>query len=273
MTDKAERHEITMKSVLFRLPGMDAVTIRRDIDYGTSHDGRLTTDLYYPSEPRALTRTPAVVFVLGYSDVGVQRILGCKAKEMRSYVSWAQLAAASGLIGVTYSTIDPPTDTRLLLRYLREHAEELGIDERRIGIWACSGNVPNALATLIHAEDDVKCAALCYGYMLDIDGSTWVADAARQIGFTNPCAGKSVEDLPGELPILIVRAGQDETPNLNKSIDRFVSHALNANLPITFVNYPRGPHAFDLFDDSEASREIIRGVLDFIRSRVLDQSA
>ena len=33
---------------------------------------------------------------------------------------------------------------------------------------------------------------------------------------------------------------------------------------ITFVNYPTTPHTFDIMDDSERSREIIRQILSFI---------
>ena len=41
---------------------------------------------------------------------------------MESYISWSRLAAASGLIGVTYTTgVDPVADTRAVMRYLRAH--------------------------------------------------------------------------------------------------------------------------------------------------------
>jgi acetyl esterase/lipase len=65
--------------------------------------------------------------------------------------------------------------------------------------------------------------------------------------------------------MFIARAGRDEMPHLNDSIDRFVEKALEANLPITLVNHPEGPHAFDLFDDSEASRNVIEQLLGFLR--------
>jgi hypothetical protein len=139
------------------------------------------------------------------------------------------------------------------------------VDEQRIGVWACSGNVPNALAVLMQeARGALKCAVLCYGYMLDLDGSTAVAETARQWGFVNPCAGKSVDDLPGDLPLFIARAGQDQ-PRLNDALDRFVLMALTGNLPITLVNHPAAPHAFDLLDASETSREIIRRILAFLQ--------
>ena len=45
-------------------------------------------------------------------------------------------------------------DLDALLEYLRRNAEELGIDEKRIGVWACSGNVPNALSQAGEQGDD-----------------------------------------------------------------------------------------------------------------------
>jgi acetyl esterase/lipase len=118
---------------------------------------------------------------------------------------------------------------------------------------------------LLH-DDGVKCAALCYPFLLDLDGATAVADAAKAFGFVNPGAGQSVDDLPKDVPLFIARAGKDQTPRLNETLDRFVAAALAANLPITVVNHPTAPHAFDLYDDSEASREIVRQVLAFLRA-------
>jgi hypothetical protein len=54
-------------------------------------------------------------------------------------------------------------------------------------------------------------------------------------------------------------------PHLNETIDRFMIKALSCNLPITFVNHPSAPHAFDLFDPSETTREIIRRILAFMQ--------
>jgi hypothetical protein len=134
-------------------------------------------------------------------------------------------------------------------------------------VWACSGNVPNALSLLTEdASAYLKCAVLCYGYMLDLDGSTQVADAARQFGFVNPCAGKSMDDIALDIPLFVARAGRDEMPGLNPALDRFLVTALSRNLPITFANHSRAPHAFDLFHDSAISREIIRQLLGFLKT-------
>src|SRR5437867_10355368 len=50
---------------------------------------------------------------------------------------------------------------------------------------------------------------------------------------------------------------------------RFLVKALACNLPISFVNHPEAPHAFDLFHDSETSRGIISRILPFLQSHLL----
>ena len=44
-----------------------------------------------------------------------------------------------------------------------------------------------------------------------------------------------------------------------------IQGALARNLPITVVNHATGPHAFDVFDDSPASREVVRQSLAFLQ--------
>jgi dienelactone hydrolase len=117
--------------------------------------------------------------------------------------------------------------------------------------------------------DYLKCAILYYGFMLDDDGSNNVAEGAETVGFANPCVGRTVNDLPRDVPLFIVRAGQDDIPGLNETIDRFLGKAVARNMPVTFTNYPDGPHGFDLKDDSEASREIIRQTLAFMQFHLL----
>jgi acetyl esterase/lipase len=207
-----------------------------------------------------------VVIVAGFPDPGFQKIVGCKFKEMGSSISWARLISASGLVAITYANRNPVADVHTLLHHLGANGASLGIDGARIGLWASSGNVPLALSLLLATEDTPpKCAALCYGYMMDLGASTGVADAARTFGFANPCAGKSVGDLRQDIPLFLARAGSDEMPRLNETLDRFVVEALARDLPLTLANLASAPHAFDLFHDTAASRETIRQILAFLR--------
>jgi hypothetical protein len=266
MSQEDRRHEMARKRVVYQVPAMDAVTVRRDEAFPAADGEALSLDLYLPPDGSGVAPRPAVVFVIGYSDAGAKRIVGCRAKEMESFISWARLTAALGMAAITYTTgTDPAADARAVLRHLRQCADGRGIDRERIGLWACSGHVPNALSVLMEEGESLRCAALLYGYMLDLDGSAAVAEGARAFGFVNPAAGRSVADLPRTTPLFIARAGRDEIPGLNETIDRFSAGALAGNLPVTLVNHPTAPHAFDLDDDSETSREVIRQALAFLR--------
>ncbi len=266
MSRDSDEEHISKKTVVYRLDGIDDVQVRRDVAYRTSEAETMTMDVYYPPSAFEGARVPAVVFVAGFPDAGYEAKLGCKFKEMGATVSWARLTAATGLAAITYTNREPATDLDVLLRHVRQNAAHLGIDEGRIGLWAGSGNVPLALSALMRdGHDDLKCAVLCYGIMLDLDGFTHVAEAAETWGFVNPCAGKSIAELRDDVPLFIVRAGQDQIPHLNETLDRFLAKALARNLPVAFVNHKAAPHAFDLFHESETSREIIRQILAFMR--------
>lgn len=262
---------ISKKEVVYRIHGMEDVRVRRDVEYRHTETGALTMDIYYPPGAKREARLPAVVFVAGFPDAGFASRVGCKFKEMGSSVSWGRLTAATGLVAITYTNREPATDILALLDYVRRNAAALRIDETRLGVWASSGNVPLALSLLMRgANDYLKCAVLCYGYMLDLKGAGVVAEASRAFGFANPCAGRSIDDLPPRLPLFIARAGQDRMPRLNETIDGFMLKALTRNLPLTFVNHPTAPHAFDLLDDSDASREIVRQILTFMQFHLLE---
>jgi hypothetical protein len=274
MSHNREAEHISKQELVYRIAGMENVRVRRDVEYLAADGEALTMDIYYPPDAKRGARLPAVVFVAGFPDAGFETKVGCKFKEMGASVSWGRVTAASGLVAITYTNREPARDIQALLQYVRGNAAALEIDEKRIGVWASSGNVPLALSVLMgEASDDVKCAVLCYGYMLDLDGSTHVADAAKTWGFVNPCAGKSVAELPKDVPLFIVRAGQDGMPHLNETLERFLSAALRHNLPVTFMNHTAAPHAFDLLHESATSREIVRQILRFMRFHLVVASA
>ena len=274
MGSKVERNDITKAAVVYRIPGMEAVRLHRDVEYSETEDGALTMDLYLPPDCRPESPTPGVVMVSGYPDPGHEAALGCKFKETSWCVSWARLIAVSGLAAITYTNRDPVADLEALLAGVQRHAGSLGIDAERMGLLACSGNVPMALSLLMEGAPHVfRCAALCYGFKLDVRGSNRVAEAAARFRFVNPCTGRSVDDLHQGLPLFVARAGRDEMPGLNETLDSFVGEALGRNLPLTLVNLPEAPHAFDLLDDRAASRETIQRILEFQRLHLLEALA
>ncbi|HNH84796.1 MAG TPA: alpha/beta hydrolase [Acidobacteriota bacterium] len=270
MSQDTPQDHISRKLVLFQLPDQDRVTIRQDIVFQTVGDDVLTLDLYVPADAKSGDLLPAVIIVTGYPDVGFQKLVGCKFKEMGSSVSWGKLIAASGMIAITYTNREPVADVHALLRFVQQSATEPGIDASRIGLWASSGNVPLALALLMEPDfQDVQCAAFCYGYTLDLSGATHVADVSRMFGFANPGQGKSMADLPRTTPLFFARAGQDQCPHLNETLDQFLVDALRCNLPVSVINHPEAPHAFDLLHDSPETREIIQHILRFLHVHLL----
>lgn len=255
---------VSKKNLVCPGPPADAVTVERDVQFRAADGGTLTFDLYRPRE-RATRRLPAVIIAAGYPDAGYAKHVGCRFKEMQSVQSWAVLIAASGLAAIAYENRDPAADFLAVLGAAQGHPD---IDGNRLGVWANSGNVPVALSALMRtAPVRVQCAVLLYGYMLDLDGSTAVADAAAAFRFANPCAGRTMADLDRDASMFIVRCGRDETPRIRESIDAFARHAMSQNLPFTIVNHADAPHAFDLFDDSERSRDVIGQALRFLQSR------
>jgi len=261
MSEEVKQVDLAKQRVVYSIRGVDKVVVQRELEFEGSDSGPLTFDLYRPPDSSG-TALPAVVFVSGYPDPGLEAMLGCRFKEMGQYVSWGELSAASGLAAITYTNREPVADLQALLRHVREHAGSLGVDGSRLALWAGSGNVPNALSALM-TDGDFRCAVLCYGFMQDS------GEAAKAFGFANPFAGRSVDDLPRDLPLFIARAGRDEIPGLNETIDRFMSEALAQNLPVTFVNHASAPHAFDVMDDSETSRAIIQQILAFMQFQLL----
>ena len=262
------RHPVAQKRVLYELPGTAAVEVTR-CRYSPDGSDTGTLNIYCQRRETGDALLPAVVLVSGLSDAGALAFLGCRINEMEAFVGWARLVAASGLIGVTYTTgSDPASDLSQVIEYLQANGNAHGIDASRLGLWACSSHVPNALGQLMRHHSSIECAVLYYGFMLDLDGATGVADAQRIWRFANPAAGRAVAELPAETPLFVVRCGRDVTPHVNDSIERFVTHALAANLPLTVVNHHDAPHAFDLDHDSETTRQIVSETLTFLRDRL-----
>jgi hypothetical protein len=259
--------DIFTRRVCLQLHGMDGVRVRRDVPYGPP--GRCLMDIYSPPAEPDDGRWPAVIIVAGYPGTMEPRRTPLTYKEIGWTVSMCQLIALSGMVAIAYTTRDPAADLRALFEHIHDSAASLRIDPARVGIVAVSGNVPTALTAIMRdASRTPACAVFGYGCLLDLDGATGVADAAGQFGFANPNVGRTVADLRRDVPLLITRAGRDQFPAMNASIDSFIFQALRENLPITLVNHAQGPHAFDLFDDSRTSRDILRQTLRFLRQHL-----
>ena len=128
--------------------------------------------------------------------------------------------------------------------YKLEGMEAVAVQsEHRCGTYgavAVSAHVPVALSTLMRQPQKFGAAVLSNGYTLDLEG-TAVADAFRNLGLVSACEGRSMEDLPPDVPLFIARSGQDEVPGLNQALDRFVAAASGASGPKLRESSRRSP--------------------------------
>ncbi|HUK35516.1 MAG TPA: hypothetical protein VLV86_16480 [Vicinamibacterales bacterium] len=256
MTDQTDREaiirEMAKKRVRYQLPGVAALPPPRTLRYRDE----LVMNIYSPANTTG-HRAPVVVLAMGYPDPqsGI--------RTFGPFTSWAQLFAASGIAAVIYGCESPAADIHRVLAYIRAHAGELDINEKRIALFATSGHAPVALSTLMQDRGLAAAVLLC-AYTMDLPGATSVAGMAAQAGFSDACAGRSVDELPADVPLLFVRAGRDQFPGLNNALDALVARGVARNLPLTLVNHASGAHGFEYDEDSPIAGELVRQVLAFV---------
>jgi len=252
--------EIAKRTVRYVLPNMDAVTVHQDLVYRDN----LLMNIYCPS-PRPDIRTPIVLIAFGYADphAGV--------RAFGPITSWARLIAASGMAAVIYGPKDPVADIDAALAYVRANGGQFGLDSERLAVFAASGHGPVGLSLLMR-ERRLACAVLLQPWTMDLNGATAVAENAAEYWFSDACRGKTADDLPVDVPLLFVRAGRDQFPGLNDTLDAVIARALARNLPLTLINHSTGLHGFDCDEDTETSRDVVASVLRFLRARLVGQA-
>jgi tetratricopeptide (TPR) repeat protein len=130
-----------------------------------------------------------------------------------------------------------------LLAYLRQHADELGVDPEQMIVWSCSANAKVGTAIVTDPQlTNVRGGIIYYG-------------------------NGNVGSYRSDEPVLVVRAGLD-SEGLNRGLDSIAAAAIKSNAPWSVVNYSGGRHGFDIFDDTPQTRSIIDQTLAFARLAV-----
>jgi acetyl esterase/lipase len=249
---------------------MDRVEVLKDLDYSSTDSPFLLMDVYRPPGLTSEARLPAVFFIHG----GVEA--GTTPKDWGVYQSWGRLVAASGMVGVTVThrlgypdplLSEAAGDVAEAIEFVRARGDSLNIDQDRICLIAYSAGGPLLSPYLRDPPEYVRCLAAFYAFM-DIRQSDLHRqhEPAEKVEAYSPILQLSGDRVP---PLFLARAGRDEIPTMNDSIDRFVNEAVVRNIPLTFVNHPTGVHGFDNKEsESERSREIIREALAFLRTHL-----
>jgi acetyl esterase/lipase len=260
--------EFAFKRIVYSVPEMTRVKVAKNQIYKRASSEELKMDVY--SLP-GKQRRPAVVFIHGGR---IPRNLLTTPKDWGAYVSLGQLVAASGFVGVTFnhrfyaweSLADSQSDVMDLIAYVRDNAESLGVDKDRIILWALSAGGIFLSQPLQQSPPYIR-SIIAYYSELDLQNQRKAAPASvtdetlREFSPVHHLGNKE-KNVP---PIFIARAGLDDK-ELNDGIDRFVQLALSRNLTVEVVNHATGHHAFDIEDNNERSREIIKRTIEFIKA-------
>jgi dienelactone hydrolase len=137
-----------------------------------------------------------------------------------------------------------------------------------MAVFGCSANALAAQSLTQNDEYSIKCAIFYYGLLLTPDQKYYAElDTLSSYGFYFSGI-RRISKIPKDIPLLVVRAGMDQISIIKKTTDHFVNEAIRSNAQLTFINYPEGQHDFDVLDDTEESRLIIRQTVDFLNEHL-----
>jgi acetyl esterase/lipase len=266
-------------AIYYDLPGMANVTVTSDVTYRTvTENGRpsaLTMDVYRPPTARPGQRFAALIFVHGGLTLDQPRT----AKDWGIYKSWGSVAAASGLVGVTFNhrmttndNVDiASTDLKAAIDLVRRNATHWNVDPDRLCLAFYSAGGPLSSVPLRERPPYVKCVVLYYPF-LDLE------HLRTQTQFRPAYSTAHVDSLldysPANVikrdpatvpPIFLAMAGRDAIPRLNESVVRFLQAAVDARVAIDFYLHPIGEHGFDRRNRDQRTRAIIEATLAFVR--------
>ena len=212
-------------------PASSNVTITKDVEYGRSDTVALRMDVYRSAGSSGTG--PTLIFF--NHATGADR-------RWFFYDAWARAAASRGLVAVVFDLRfgSEASDFEALMAYLTSRGASVGVNKDAIAVYAGSGNVFTALPLVEDPKlTTVKAAVMYYGEA-------------------------PITEFRRDLPVLYVRAGLDR-PSVNEEIAKLATLAVAQNAPVTLVNHASGYHGFEMFNDDDATREVMEQTIAFVR--------
>jgi acetyl esterase/lipase len=227
------------------------------VTYKTIEKIPLTFAAFYPADWKASDKRPAIVFIHGGAWV---------AGDGKCFFPHARYFASRGAVGLSIEyrleTADGSTlanclsDCKSAVRYIREHAGQLGVDPERIAAFGDSagGHLAAALGTcegFDDPEDDTKIspkpeAMILCNPILDLTEGDWIKfiirGAAMQKG-AKPTLFHPTDDQlelaralspfsnikPGEPPAILMHGTKDRIVNPDQARDFAAAYAKAGN--------------------------------------------
>jgi len=219
---------------------MSQVVVRSGTVFDNASAMPLAFDAYLPHGLRKGERRPAIVFITG----------GERVRQWRWFITWGQLAAAHGLVGIVPDKRYPRgfdgtragfEDTEKLLAFLADKGDTLGVDPQRICLWTFSAGgrlssvglqpgksyapAGTRQAGMPALPESVRCLVSFYG-VLDMSSelSSISNEADRETLLRRYSPVQALESLAASggksPPVFIARAGKDRA-FINNGADRF----------------------------------------------------
>ena len=189
-------------------------------------------DVYYPPDETDDSRWPAVIIVAGYPGTMEPRPTTLTYKEIGWTVSMCRLIAVSGMVAIAYTNRDPVADLQALFEHIHECAESLRIDPARGRGHRSVGERPDSPHD--HHAGRQSNAGL-RGVRLRMSARSRWRDRRGRCGaavwLRKPRRRPHVCGSSTGCAALITRAGRDQFPAMNASIDSFIRHGLDRESP------------------------------------------
>jgi len=264
--------ELPQKRIVYQIPEMDDVISHKGVIYHSTNGLDLKADIYLPPTNDDNVKVPLVILINDYPDSVVNHIWGCDQKDLKLFISWGELIAASGIAAVAYQTQFTHSETDSLIHFLNENAEKYRIDMDRLCVFGASANTLAAQSLMEKDDYKINCAILYYGILLTPDLKYYAAidSAANMYGFYWKDL-RPITSIPSNIPLLVTKAGKDQFEIVTKTTEHFVSEAIKSNAELTYIHYPEGQHDFDILDNTKTSKLIIRQTIDFLTTNLLEE--
>jgi acetyl esterase/lipase len=165
------------------------------------------------------------------------------------------------------SYYDTESDLVDLFAFLRREGRALGINPERSCVVVYSGGGPLLSVALRRMQPAARCAVAFYAFL---DSGDWGPPADER-------RAKAMEDFSPAVqvrakgsttpPLLVIKAALDGAA-LNATVDNFMKVARESGASVRFMEHGQGRHGFDILDNNDRSREIIRATLEFLRAHL-----